>query len=164
MQYLNQNSNSVPYRTREYRPLADCQLVTAVNAYTYLYKKSISQNGDFYVNLRILTRCIAGSCICIEKAWKKLGITEDKRFKVEELDKFLKPNCFIEAIVWHKHYGFHSTSIIDYVKKAQIVKMTNFRYATSSDNWIFLEDLKKYLHWNIDKSSPRYCFRTYRRS
>jgi len=156
MQYLNQNS-----RIGEF--FADCQLVTAVNAYMYLYKKQLSQECPFYEELRILTKCLAGSCICVEKAWRKLGIAEDKRFKVEELEKFLKPNCFIEAVVWHKYHGFHSTAIIDYVKEAEVVKMLNFKYATSSGDWIFLEDLKKHLHWNIDKSSPRYCFRTYKR-
>lgn len=155
--YIKQNSNHKIYHS-------DCQLVTAVNAYHYLTGKIINQDSKEYRELAELGLCKHGSCICIEKVWNELGIEEDKRFKSYDLEKYLKKNCSMEVSIWHKFFGFHSVSIVDYIKKANCVRITNFKHVTTSlpGGWIFLEDLKPHLRLNPDNSEPRYEFRTYK--
>jgi len=139
---------------------SDCQLVVAVNAYYHLTGKIIDQKGEFYDKLRKDSGCEAGSCIDITQAWKQLGIWEDKKISEHKVDKYLKKNCFIEAKVWHKFFGFHCISIVDYIKMCDVVRVTNFRHVASTSGWIFREDLKPFL--NPNKTKPGYHFRTFK--
>ena len=42
------------------------------------------------------------------------------------------------------HWVVDSTLIVDYVKKCDVYRITNFKKETSADGWIFGEDLYKY--------------------
>lgn len=157
--YIHKNSSSEKY-------YADCQLVTAVNAYYHLTGKTIKQDSEQYKQLAELAGCCYGSCINIKRVWKELGIWEDKRFQEWDyvsLDKFLKQKKFIEINIWYKRYGLHSSAIVDYCKKTEAVRITNFKYETSINGWIFLEDLKPFLCVNKDGTKPQWHLRTFKR-
>ena len=64
--------------------------------------------------------------------------------------------------IWHKYFGYHSITIVDYIEKASCIKVCNFKYVASTNGWIFLEDLKPYVISNPDRSEPRYECRTYK--
>lgn len=152
---INENSKGDKYS-------ADCQLVTTINAYYYLTNNIIEQKSEQYKELAELGGCCYGSCLSsIKKVWSKLGIIEDKRFNINDLQLYLKPNCFIEANVWHKKYGFHSIAIVDYLDEKQKVKVTNFKYETKN-NWISLKKLKTFIVLNPNKDEPLWEFRTFK--
>lgn len=151
---INENTNGDKY-------YADCQLVTTVNAYYHLTNNIIEQKSEQYKELAELAGCCYGSCIDITKVWKKLNIIEDKRFYINDLQLYLMSNCFIEANVWHKKYGFHSIAIIDYLDEKQKIKVTNFKYETKN-GWISLKKLKKFIVLNPNKDEPRWEFRTFK--
>lgn len=142
---------------------SDCQLVTAINAYYHLTGNIIKQESEQYKKLIDLCGCAYGSCIDIKKAWNELSIWEDCRFNnLWDIENNLKINCFIEINIWHKHYGFHSSAIVDYNKKTDCVMVTNLKYVTSTKGWIFWEDLKTFIVTNPDKSEPIYYGRTFK--
>jgi len=142
---------------------SDCQLVTAINAYYHLTGKIIEHDSNEYQELAELAGCVYGSCINIKKVWDKLGICKDERYSNPfDISDNLKENCFIEVNIWHKHYGFHSIAIVDYIEKAKCVKVTNFKYVSSTEGWIFFEDLKPYIIRNPDHEKPYWCGRTFK--
>jgi len=137
---------------------ADCQLVTAVNAYYYLTGELV--DDITYENYVDLCKCRNGSAISIEKVWKRLGIDiiwagnslldfktrcygNDLpiRIKRERKKKIPLP---LEFNIWHKDYGFHSTLIVDHEPRVDCYKITNFKSETSHDGWIFAEDIYKF--------------------
>ncbi len=140
----------------------DCQLVTAINACYYLTGEIVRQDSKLYKQLLKLGGCEYGSCCATKKIWKALGIWEDKRLNYYDLRKYLKKNCFIELTVWHKRHGYHSVAIVDWIKKAECIRVINFRYETSIAGWMFLEDIKPFLKLNPDRSEPRYEGRTFK--
>ena len=142
--------------------MSDCQLVTAVNANYYLTDTTIQQNSSEYRTLIDITKCKHGACISIADGWDYLGIKDDARFRWYDLDNYLFSNCFIEVNVWHKYFGYHSIAIVDYIKKASCVRVTNFKHVASTSGWIFLEDLKPHIILNPDQSEPKYECRTYK--
>lgn len=145
--YITENS-------RSYKYYADCQLVTAVNAYYKLTGNIIKQDSNKYKELAELAGCVYGSCINIKKVWKELGIWEDKKISnIYELSDHLSRNCFIETSIWQIRYGSHSVSIVDYVKKANCLKVLNFKYKTTVDNWIFWEDFRHYIVKNPNRDN-----------
>lgn len=147
--YLHKNKSSY----------GDCQLITACNAYYFLTGDSIDQNTDYYEELVDLAGCRHGSALKIKKAWEKLGIKEDKRYKWYEIEDW---DNFYEVNVWHKFFGFHSISIIDYSKKCEAIKIANLKHVTSSSGWIFIEDFKSFIIENPDKSKPYWNLRTFK--
>lgn len=153
--YILENSRDSKYGM-------DCQLVTAINAYYHLTGKIIKQNSERYKQLAELAGCCYGSCINIKKVWKELGIWEKKCFQRWDSYKYFKPNIFMEVSIWHKRYGFHSIAIVDHSTKTKAVRITNFKYETSCDGWIFIEDLEPFLELNPDKTEPRWHYRTFK--
>lgn len=127
--------------------MMDCQLVTAVNACYYLKGYAIKQDSDYYHSLAELCGCRYGSCIDVTKAWKELGIWEDRRFDSwwDGIDYLEENGGFFEVSLWHSHYGFHSVAIVDYMPEAGAARVTNFRQETTVSGWIFLEKLKPHL-------------------
>ena len=84
-----------------------------------------------------------GAAISIEKAWKKLGI--EVVWEGHSLYDFGQDVPLpMEYSVQSKWYGFHSTLMVDYVKKCRCYRITNFERETSIDGWIFGEDLYKH--------------------
>lgn len=155
--YIKRNSTGKKYT-------ADCQLVTAVNAYYYHLGDTIEQGSETYNELAELARCCYGSCIQIEKVWEELGIWEDQRFSSYwDMRDHLTEDCYMELNVWHKFFGYHSVAIVDYIEKAECVRVINLKHVTSTDGWIFLEDLKPHIIDNPDKSNePRWVARTFK--
>lgn len=139
MNYIQENSQNKRYG-------ADCQLVVAVNAYQYLTGNIIEKESGIYRDLAEIAGCVHGSCIDIKKVWKRLGIWEDQKFSDKfELKDVLFEGCFFEASIWHQRYGFHSVSIVDYSKKSNSLQVLNFKYETTTQNWIFWEDFQHFL-------------------
>jgi len=145
--------NYIKHNTRDDIHYADCQLVTAINAYYYLTSKIIKQDSDKYRELAKLSGCIHGSCINITKSYDRLGICVDKEFEWYNMHEYLKSNCFMEVTVWHKKYGFHSVSIVDYSKKTDCIRVTNFEYETSLNGWMFFEDFRPFLWSNNSRGN-----------
>lgn len=125
---------------------ADCQLITACNAYYHLTGKFISKESDLYKKMVKDSMCLYGSCIDITKAWKILGIYEDITYpSVYDISNLLKSNNFFELRIWYKRYGFHSIAAIDYNKKCDALRVTNIQELTSVNGWVFIEDLKPHI-------------------
>lgn len=143
--YITENSKSDKY-------YADCQLVATVNAYHHLTGNVIKQDSPKYHMLAEIAGCVYGSCIDIKKVWRELGIWEDKKLSdIYELQDHLSENYFIEASIWHIRYGSHTVSIVDYIKKANCLKVLNFKYKTTIDNWIFWEDFRHFIVENPNR-------------
>jgi len=126
--------------------MSDCQVVSAVNAYMYLTGKVIKQDSKKYQKLVKLAKAEYGAAISIEKVHQRLGIcvrkTTDSFLEIASHGKALLP-C--EVYVWHKYYGFHSCLLVDYEPLTEAFRMTNFDRATSTNGWIFSEDLNHFV-------------------
>lgn len=124
----------------------DCQLISIVNAYYYLTSNIIT--NDVYQELADECGCVAGSCIDIKKAFKKLGLRVEEEWKFLPNTKSVLP---LEINVWHKHFGFHSILAVEYNKQVDTYRITNFRHVASNNGWIFHEDLMHYVVENPNK-------------
>lgn len=142
---MNKNRDWNKYlNTQNY---SECQLVTAINAYYYLTGKTIKQNSKKYENLVDLVKARNGSAICIEKAWKRLGIKEITVSNT--LNDFIRCtdgtiHLPLEYNIWHPRYGLHSTLIVNHNVEVDAVQVTNFKWETTLTGWIFREDLFKF--------------------
>jgi len=143
---------------------SECQLITALNAKYYLTGEYISQDSEKYEELVDLCGSRHGSAVCIEKVWDKINIkirdTYISRLEWEEYDN-ISPQLPLEISVWHKAYGFHSVLAVDYEPKTDAFRITNFRWATNLQGWIFYEDLNHYLVENPDRTESRYKYRQF---
>ena len=133
----------------------DCQLISIANAYYYLTGNIIS--NDLYEKLANECGCIAGSCIDINKAFKKFKISEERFLYLVCGNKYLP----LEIMVWHKYFGFHSILAVEYTKKVDAYRVTNFRHVASSTGWIFYEDLMHFTTLNPNQDEPRWICRTF---
>jgi hypothetical protein len=130
--YINKNKYS------------ECQLITALNAYYYLTGKQYCvQDSQTYEDLVDLVSARIGAAIRIEKVWNLLGL--EVAWEGSGLYGFGNNLPLpIEYSVQTKDYGFHSTLIVDHVKKCDCYRITNFKWETSLGGWIFGEDLYKF--------------------
>jgi hypothetical protein len=140
---------------------SECQLITALNAKYYLTGYYISQDSDEYESLVDLCGARHGSAICIEKVWDKLNIEVKDTYLTALGWMSSLPPLPLELSVWYKAYGFHSVLAVDYESKTHAFRITNFKWATNLQGWIFNEDLFHYLVDNPDKSEPRYRYRLF---
>ncbi len=142
--YINKNKYS------------ECQLITSLNAYYYLTGKQYCKpDSQKYEDLVDLVCARVGAAIDIEKVNKILGI-EIIWEGINLLhfgDNIPLP---MEFSAWAKGYGFHSTLIVDYNKKCNAFRITNFGKKTSEDGWIFAEDLYKYEHFCFERDYETY--------
>ena len=147
----------------------ECQLITALNAHHYLIGRLYcKQNSDKYEELVDLVKARHGAAIGIEKAWRKLGlkVLYQCRNAMDLVNFGSKKFGFknrtiplpVELNIWHKRYGFHSTLIVDQCLKTGCYKITNFKWETSSDGWIFVEDLYKFVKTSI---GGNWCYRLF---
>jgi hypothetical protein len=120
---------------------ADCQLVTAVNAYYHLTGNTVSEEG--YSKFIKLAKCEHGSAISIEEVWKELKINPTTHFfSIMDIEKnVFREGKPVEVRTNTKHYGFHSSLIIDYEEKSDAYRVLNLNRMTSQKGWIFFEDL-----------------------
>jgi len=132
--YINRNSRHEKYGD-------DCQVVTAVNAYYHLTGNKIKHESDDYYELCELAKANWGSAICIEKVHDKLGIEVYDAEKSLYLDRTMVDP--IECSVWTSKTGCHSTLIIDHCEKSDAYRVCNLRYKTTTDGWIFSENLRE---------------------
>lgn len=121
----------------------DCQVVTAVNAYTYLTGKTIPDKKR-YKKFLALVSCNYGGSMFPERLWKRLGIRIKRTFDWygTDIDNSYLP---FEARISHPNYGNHSVLVVDIDKKTKTCLVLNFLYGTSSDGWVFIEDFTKYI-------------------
>lgn len=124
---------------------SDCQVVTAVNAYTYLTGNEIKQDSERYQNMVDLVCARHGAAIAIEKAHEELGIRVKKEYSifhewVEDGRKFPA-----ELNVWHKKPGFHSTCLVDYEERSKAYRLLGLRWETTYGHWVFGEDLYQWI-------------------
>lgn len=126
---------------------SECQLITAINAYYFLTGKTLEQDSNEYEDLVTLCGARYGSATSIEKIYKRLNLkiiwSGSSLFDLEYKggQKIPLP---IEFNCWHKKTGFHSTLIVDHVIKCGVYRITNFKYATSIEGWMFTEDLYQF--------------------
>lgn len=133
------------YRGPSPRYTADCQVVSAVNAYHVLTGKRAFKTEREYVQLCRMAGAIAGPATSIERVYDKLGL---ERFQPEfypyETLHGVSPYP-VELCVWHSHYGFHSILIVDRVPKCGAVRVVNFSRATNPQGWMFESELFHYI-------------------
>ena len=130
----------------------DCQLVSIVNAYYYLTGKTVKD--EVYDELVEMCGCVAGACIEISKAIAYLDLQEVERYL------YLVPYVPLEINVWHKFFGFHSVLAVGWSQRLDAYRILNFKHVTSSNGWIFREDLMHFTIQNPDKDTPRWMCRT----
>lgn len=122
---------------------SDCSIVTALNASLYLNEKKLIKPGTkSYDNVIKKTGCLHGAAIKPEICYSKLKIAIKKSYK-----NWVDVNYNdipLEITLWHSHYGFHSALVIDYSKKDKAVQILNFRQETTTDGWIFIQNLQHY--------------------
>lgn len=121
---------------------SDCQVVTAVNAYYILTGNVIEQSSDEYYELVSLAKAKHGPAICIDKVWEKLGIETFDEYHSLPYMKITHPT---ECAIWYKRCGFHSVLIYDHEPKCNAFRVSNLKWLTTHDGWIFREDLDQIL-------------------
>jgi hypothetical protein len=145
----------------------ECQLVTAINCYTYLTGRTIDQNSKRYESLVDLIGARHGSAITIEKAHKRLGIKPinhyHNRYDFLRDLKIGKNILPVETNIYDKRYGNHSVAIVDFEPKTECFLVPNFRVRTSLGGWIFAEDLDIYIscHQALNENHFNYEYRVF---
>ncbi len=138
---------------------SECQLVTAINIKQALTGGTIiNQDSSEYEKLVDLVMARNGSAISIVEAWEKLNIKPDKEY--DSIYSWIDDDypVPVEATIWHCKYGFHSVCIVDYEPKSNAIRVPNFKYETTRDNWMFCENL----HYFIKKMpNNNWCIRTF---
>jgi hypothetical protein len=120
----------------------DCQLVTAVNALRFLTDNAELVTDAQYEKLTDLAGCRYGAAISIEKVHKKLGICiKDMYHGLIDALRSLP----VEVTIWHPRYGLHSVLIVGYEPKSEAIQVTNFRYETTLEGWIFVERFEPWI-------------------
>ncbi len=117
---------------------SECQVVTAINIYTYLTGKTIKPGSKRYESLVDLAKARHGAAISIEKVHKRLGIEPFKEYSALLLAVGKLP---LEISVWHKAYGFHSVAAVEWEPRTESYRIPNFDRATNLHGWIYFEDL-----------------------
>lgn len=136
---------------------ADCQVITAVNAYQFLTGKVINEDRQ---ELCKLAKACFGSAICIEKVHEKLGLetfdyTKSYYDALTESDEIEYP---IEMSVWHPKCGFHSTLIVERDLRCHAIRVLNFRWGTTGDGWLWEENLNFF----VNDMNKGWAFRKFR--
>lgn len=130
---------------------ADCQIVTAVNAYYYLTGDNIPQDSERYQHLVKLTAAKNGPALSIQKAWDNLEI---EPYNYRYYPFFATEDKLpVATTIWHKTTGYHSVLIVDRIEECTAIRVTNFRAKTSLDGWLFEEDFQHYITNNIRKTN-----------
>ena len=122
----------------------ECQLISALNAYRFLHKKNFCEQGDeVYEELVDLVLARDGAAVCIEKAYRRLGlkVVGMPHFLLDVEDLFQSMKLPIQMNVWHKKVGFHCCLIVGYSKQCRAFQVANFQEVTTADGWVFAEDL-----------------------
>lgn len=139
---------------------ADCQVVTAVNAYYFLTGEIIHTDTERYFELCELAKACYGSAICIEKVHDELGLEVFDHTKayldMQSEDQQIKYP--IEMSVWHPRCGFHSTLVVDCEPRCRAIRVVNFRWVTTGVGWMWEEDLNFY----ISDANKGWVFRKFR--
>jgi len=142
---------------------ADCQLVTAVNAYHHLTGRYITAKR--YMDFIELADCVfqAPAPKKLKEVWDSLGIEVGKYYLEDELDYHArKIKLPLEASIFHHEYGYHSILIIDHETKTNSFRITNFDEETNSQDWMYAENMYKYLKPTPQDDEPDWVYRTFR--
>lgn len=117
----------------------ECQLVSALNAWTYLTGKRVVQNSKGYEALVDLCGARHGSAFKIEKIHRRLGIEPFN----EGRSVMFGVELPAEISVWHKCYGFHSVLAVEWEPRTMSYRIPNFDRVTNTAGWVFAEDLNQ---------------------
>ncbi len=147
-----------------------CQLITALNIWTYFTGKTMDIESKAYEKLVDLVGARYGTAISVNRAHKKLGIEPHEYSYSTYLvagpystpkTKIVKMPIPFELLVWHKRTGYHSVAVVEYDEKTDAYRVPNFREVTTSQGWIFAEDLEG--HIKPLSSKEPWVARTFRR-
>ena len=140
---------------------SECMLISTLNAYYYFTGKCIKQDSKKYENFVDLCKGRHGSAFHIEKVRKKLGLKVLwEGISLLDLPKKMfhkKIPLPMEFCVWEKHYGFHSTLIVDHETKTDAYRIANFKWQTTLSGWIFVEDAAHFRS-NVSSIKPYRLF------
>lgn len=137
----------------------ECPVVALLNIYYFLKKKSgkkvipLSQCSKEYKSLcKISYDCEE------EELIKKIGLKIKKSYKtlydfsheyvkkgyMTEVKRKSKLELPFELYVYHKSYGLHVISIVQYEPITKSYRIPNFSLATNMEGWIYEEDLNTF--------------------
>ena len=124
---------------------SDCAIVAALNASYYLHGKRLIKPGTKeYDKVLKRTGCVAGSAISPEKCYKRLKIRVNNIYKTLYDVNF--KDLPLEITLWNAHYGYHSALAINYSKKDEAIQILNFKKETTTEGWIFKQNLAYYVN------------------
>lgn len=120
---------------------SECQLVTALNAWSYLTGRMLRQDSKRYEALVDLCGARHGAAISIDKIHRRLGIEPYN----EGVSVHFGCRLPAEMSVWHKAYGYHSVLAVEWEPRTRSYRIPNFQWATNQDGWIYAEDLNHFV-------------------
>jgi len=122
---------------------ADCQLVTMLNAYYYMYGRRIQQDSATYERLTDECHCRNGTALQIDKLHRRYRM---RTTEYGALVGFSSRNVAmkwlpVEATVQDRRYGRHSVLIIDYAHRPCAVRVLNagLMDCVASNGWTLLD-------------------------
>ena len=120
---------------------AECQLVSALNAYYYMTGKAIKYGSKKYMALIKLCKAEYGSAIYIHRVYERLGmvILRAERYMWGFMGKKGLRLPIITNID-HKFYGLHSVAIVEHEPRTDSLRIPNLKFVTNGMGWIFRED------------------------
>lgn len=129
------------YDIEQYRNInvieSDCMLVSATNAYFYIYGEYITD--EKYREIAKEIGGYYGPVINIEKMFDLLDLKYKYLYDFKEnICKQIMP---VEVSIKDKNYGLHSALIIDYNREVEAVQVTGLKLLTNRNGWMFLDDL-----------------------
>lgn len=122
----------------------ECQLVTAINAATYLGQIPVDLESEEYERLVDLVCARHGSAINIDLAYNYLRL--DYRMvpaSLKQIKLAIQNKTPISVTIWHPKTGFHSVLIVDF--RGERLKVCNFMKETTRHMWINWDNFKKFI-------------------
>jgi len=140
---------------------SECQLISAINAYYFLTRKTVKQDSEEYERLVDTCGGRHGAALRhgMQRVYREFGLKILEEHPTLWEFKQRRLPLPIEATLWHKRTGFHSVLIVDQCWKTHCLRITNFNQVTSTDGWMFREDLYLYEH----KAPMMTCYRLFGR-
>jgi len=126
-----------------------CTAFAVINCYySLLFEKKIEIEKISKQKVESLLK-IAKTNGNIKNLSKELNMKIKKRYSSfwsfwQDHKKKQKPTPFLLSI-WHKAYGHHLVSVVDYEPITESWRIPNFESTTNLEGWIYDEDLKHYV-------------------
>jgi len=112
--------------------------------YKSLYKITHTDNGEFrkllkHLDLKVVKEFNSLWDLSNEKLHNSGNMLMSKSKRIE---------LPLLVHVWHKNYGNHVVSIIDYEPITQSFRIPNFGFRTNTQGWVYDEDISVHLRSN----------------